>query len=390
MSGTPTHSFPRRRQEILSGGRLVTPDGVVDPGWVHIEGSRIAEVGHGRPPESGLDLGGGWLLPGYVDLHCHGGATGGIDESADGLATTVALHRQHGTTRQLASIVTGDIDRMCEIAGWIADFVAAGPTPAGHVAGIHFEGPFISTDRCGAQNTDYIVDPDPAAFDRLVAAGRGTARMITIAPERPGGIDLIRRAAAAGLIPAVGHTDSFYADALAAIDAGARVITHLFNGMRGLHHRDPATVGAALDRPEVVCELINDGMHLHDGTSRLVAKLFPGRFALITDAMAAAGAGDGEYILGGQSVTVSGGKAVLTGKESIAGSTLTMDRAVARAVHDLGLPIEVAAQAAATTPARVLGGADRFGSIAAGLDADFVLLDEELAVQRVMAQGEWV
>jgi len=375
---------------LLSGARVVTPDGVVDPGWVQLSGRHIVAVGGGRPPASGVDLGGGWLLPGFVDLHCHGGARGGIDDSAAGLATAVALHRAHGTTRQLASVVTGSIEKMSAIAGWIADAVAAGPSAAGHVVGIHFEGPFISADRCGAQDPHQIIDPDPALLKRLLDAGRGTTRMITIAPERPGGIELIEQAAAAGVIPAIGHTDTGYVDALAGIDAGARVITHAFNGMRGLHHRDPGTIGAALDRPQVVCEVINDGMHLHDSVGRLLARLFPGRFALITDAMAAAGAEDGDYVLGGQRVTVSGGKAVLAGGNSIAGSTLTMDVAVARAVHDLGLPIEVAAYAAATTPARVLGGTEEFGSIAAGLEADLVVLDDALVVQRVMAQGEWI
>ncbi len=374
---------------VLTGARVVTPDGILDPGWVQIEGSRITGVGGGRPPESGTDLGGGWLLPGYVDLHTHGGGGGGNDESAAELATAVAFHRAHGTTRALASVVTGDVARMCEITRWIADLVEAGPTPTGHVVGVHLEGPFISSVRCGAQNPHKIIDPDPGVLKELLEAGRGTVSMITIAPERPGALDLIRQVAAAGVIPAVGHTDTYYADAIAGIEAGARVITHAFNGMRGLHHRDPGTIGAAMDRAGVVCEVINDGFHLHDSTVRLLAELFPDRFALITDAMAAAGVGDGDYILGGQRVIVDNGKAVLADGDSIAGSTLTMERAVQRAIREVGLPVEVAARAAATTPARVLGGVDRFGSIAAGLDADFVLLDDEFAVTRVMALGEW-
>jgi N-acetylglucosamine-6-phosphate deacetylase len=376
---------------VLAGARVVTPSGVIDPGWVKIENSSIAAIGNGRPPSDRVtDLGGAWLLPGYVDLHVHGGAGGRIDASADELATAVALHRQHGTTRTLASLVTGPLDAMCAAAGWIADAVEAGPTPEGHVVGVHFEGPFISAARCGAQNVDAMLEPDSKALAQLIEAARGTARMITIAPELPGGIDLVRQAVEAGLIAAVGHTDAHYEQAMAAFDAGASVLTHAFNGMRGLHHRDPGSIGAGSDRADIVFEAINDGFHLHDAALRLLTTIAPGRVALITDAMAAAGVGDGEYTLGEKKVIVSGGKAVLADGGSIAGSSLTMDRAVARAVREVGLPIEVASAAASGTPARVLGGADRFGSIAVGLDADLVVLDDDLAVARVMAQGHWV
>lgn len=377
----------------LAGARVVTPGGIVDPGWVRISGDRIAAVGVDRPPpDSGpvQDLGGGWLLPGYVDLHVHGGDGGRIDASADGLATSVALHRRHGTTRTLASVVTGTVEQMSAAAGWIADAVEAGPTPDGHVLGCHFEGPFLSAKRCGAQDTDAMIAPDPAVLRTLLAAGRGTVRMMTVAPELPGGVELIRAVAEAGVIAAIGHTDAHYDAAMAGVAAGASVLTHTFNGMRGLHHRDPGAIGAAVDSPHLVCEAINDGMHLHDAALRLLAALVGDRLCFVTDAMAAAGVGDGTYTLGAKDVTVTGGKAVLAGTDSIAGSTLTMDTAVRRAVLDVGLPIELAARAAAGTPARVLGGEEEFGSIAEGLAADLVALDEGLHVQRVMAQGEWV
>jgi N-acetylglucosamine-6-phosphate deacetylase len=376
---------------VLTGARVVVPEGVLDPGWVQVEGGRIAAVGRGRPPAdagAATDLGGAWLLPGFVDLHVHGGDGGRIDESAKGLATSVAFHRRHGTTRTLASVVTAPAEQMAAAAGWIADAVEAGPTEDGHVVGCHFEGPFLSALRCGAQDTDAMIDPDPAVWRRLVDAGRGTVRMMTIAPELPGGVDLVRAVAADGVIPAIGHTDAHYEDAEAAIRAGARVLTHTFNGMRGLHHRDPGAVAAAVDG-SLVCEAINDGMHLHDAALRLLARLVGDRLCLVTDAMAAAGVGDGEYDLGSKRVVVTDGKAVLAGGGSIAGSTLTMGHAVRRAVHDVGLPIEAAARAAATTPARVLGGADRFGAIVAGLDADLVVLDDDLGVDGVMALGRW-
>lgn len=374
---------------VLSGARVVTPVGVIDTGWVQVDGTRIASFGEGTPPERGTDLGGAWLLPGYVDLHVHGGDGGAIEESADGLARSVAFHRRHGTTRTLASIVTGPIDAMVAAAGWVADAVEAGPTPTGHVVGIHYEGPFLAGARCGAQDPDAIIDPDPAIMSRLLSAGRGAVRMVTIAPERPGALDLIRQVSAAGAMPAIGHTDSYYADAAAGLAAGAGVLTHTFNGMRGVHHRDPGSVGAAFDADGVICEAINDGIHLHDSVVRMLAGMVGDRLCFVTDAMAAAGIGDGDYDLGTRKVVVRGGKATLAGGGSIAGSTLTMDRALARAVTDVELPIAIASRAASAAPARVLGGADRFGAIAPGLDADLVVLADDLSVTRVMAQGSW-
>lgn len=375
---------------ILAGARVVTPDRVIEPGWVHIEGSRIAAIGEGAPPTDVApldDTGGAWILPGYVDVHVHGGNGGSIEASAEGLATSVAFHRSHGTTRTLASLATAPAEKLIAAAGWIADAVEAGPTPTGHVLGCHFEGPFLSHARCGAQDPNALREPDPVLLKQMLDASRGTARMVTIAPELPGGLDLIKQVVAAGAVAAVGHTDSTYDQAMAGIDAGATAVTHTFNGMRGLHHRDPGTVGVATDT-NVICEAVNDGIHLHDATLRLLARLVGDRLCLITDAMAAAGVGDGVYRLGAREVTVTQGKAMLTGKDSIAGSTLTMDRAVARAVR-AGLPVVQVAHAAATAPARLLGQADRFGSLTPGLDADLVILDDDLEIQRIMASGVW-
>ncbi|HVX44573.1 MAG TPA: N-acetylglucosamine-6-phosphate deacetylase [Mycobacteriales bacterium] len=369
---------------ILAGARVVTPTGVLDPGWLQIEDGRISAVGPGAPPTSGTDLGGAWVLPGYVDLHVHGGGGGSIDESAEGLATSVAFHRQHGTTRTLASLVTADADHMEAGIRWIAEAVRRGPGPDGHVVGAHLEGPFLSAARCGAQDTDAMLDPDPALLRRFLAAG--PVRMVTVAPERAGGVEMVRQLAEAGVIPAIGHSDAHFPDAAAAVEAGARVVTHTFNGMRGLHHRDPGIAGV-IGPSSLVCEAINDGEHLHDAVVRLLSRLVGDRLCFVTDAMAAAGIGDGSYRLGKREVRVENGKATLVETGSIAGSTLTMERAVARAVREVGLPIEVAARAAATTPARVLGG--DFGALIPGYDADLVVLDDELAVTKVMAQGGW-
>jgi N-acetylglucosamine-6-phosphate deacetylase len=359
---------------------------VLDEGWISTAGGRITATGTGAAPDGALDLHGAWLLPGYIDVHVHGG--GGFDATAspDDLAAAVAFHRRHGTTRTLISLVTAPVARLAEQLGWVADLAAAGPTAAGHVVGAHLEGPFLSRARCGAQNPEHLLLPDRGAFAELVEAARGALRSVTIAPELPGALELIADVVAAGAVAAIGHTDAGYAEARAAIDAGATLATHLFNGMRPLHHRQPGVIAAALGC-DLACEVINDGVHVHPAITALVGR-DPRRLVLITDAIDAAGVGDGDFVLGGQDVQVRDGQARLAATGSLAGSTLTMDDAVRRAVLDAGLPIEVASAAASGNPARVLGIDGRCGRIAPGLDADFVVLDEHLHVTRVIAAGD--
>jgi N-acetylglucosamine-6-phosphate deacetylase len=366
----------------------VTPVGVLADGWVTVSGAVITAVGTGPPPpgERRVDLGGGWLLPGFIDLHVHGG--GGFDFAAGPaeLAAGVAFHRSHGTTRTLISLVTAPVARMCEQLRWIAALVESGPQPAGHVLGAHLEGPFLSHARCGAQHPAHLLPPDPQILAELLKAGQGCVRSVTLAPELPGGLDLIDRLVGEGVVAAVGHTDARYAEAAAGFARGATLLTHAYNGMRPLHHREPGPVAAALDAG-ATCEVINDQVHVHPAAVRLIAH---GSVALVTDAIDAAGRGDGQYRLGGQEVVVAEGQARLADNGALAGSTLTMDAAVRAAVSEVGLPIAAASVAASGVPARVLGLGDRCGAITAGLDADLVLLDGEFRVRRVMAQGAWV
>lgn len=374
---------------ILTGGSLVLPDGVRTGGWLRVRGRRITELGDGAPPPgTAIDVGGRWVLPGFVDMHVHGGGgasfTAGDAEQAYRVAR---FHGTHGTTSMLASLVTAEgaeLTRQCEVLAAVA---GSGDGP---IAGIHLEGPFLSKARCGAQDPRYLRDPDPAALDTMLTAAGGRVRMVTVAPELPGGPELIDVLVAAGVTAAVGHTDATFEVARQAFDAGATVATHLFNGMRGLHHREPGPVAAALAADAVV-EVINDGIHLHPAAIALArAAAGPDRLALVTDAMGAAGVGDGRYRLGPVEVEVSGGVARLAGGGSIAGSTLTMDDALRRAVRDVGLPIEEASRAASGTPARAIGIAGRTGELRAGLDADLVVLDADLRVGAVMARGEWL
>jgi N-acetylglucosamine-6-phosphate deacetylase len=390
---------------LLTGGRVVTPEGVLSPGWIRVAGNLIDAVGPGMatpPLPAGLpvtDLHGHWVLPGFVDLHVHGGGGTSFTEGpADDARHAAAFHRRHGSTTIVASLVTAPLADLEARAAMLAALASQGV-----IAGIHLEGPFLSAARCGAQDPRHMLAPDVAAFERLHAAAAGHLRVITIAPELPGAVGLIKAAARAGVTAAVGHTDATADITSAAVDAGATHATHLFNGMRPLHHREPGPAGALLDRDEVTCEVIADGVHLHDTMIRLAARAAgPGRLVLVTDAMAAAGMPDGSYRLGSKRVDVAGGVARLAGgaepgavgaiagtATAIAGSTATMADVVRHAVA-AGLPVTAVAAAASTTPARVLGLGGRTGALRPGLDADLVVCDEEFRLRAVMRQGEWL
>lgn len=369
------------RGRVRVRGRVVTPGGVIDDAIVETQDERIADLRPAGRTRS-VQASAAWILPGFVDLHVHGGGghtfTTGDAEQARAVA---GFHARYGTTTMLASLVTAPeevLRRATEAYRPLVDQEV--------IAGVHLEGPYLSAARCGAQNPAHLRDPDLDELGRLLDLGG--VRMVTIAPELPGALDAIRLLRGRGALAAIGHTDATYEQTLAAIEAGASVATHLCNAMRPVHHRDPGPIVALLDSPGVVCEQVVDGVHLHDGMFVHVARVAgPDRVALVTDAMAAAGMPDGEYELGGQSVTVAAAVARLSADGAIAGSTLTMDAALRRAIHS-GCDITTAAAMAATTPARVLGlGGDR-GAIAAGLRADLVLLDEELTVVAVLRAGE--
>ena len=280
------------------------------------------------------------------------------------------------------------VHQVAELAELIGPADGDGPARQ-PVAGIHLEGPFLAHARCGAHDPDLLLEPDPKALRRLVEAGAGTVRMVTIAPELPDALAAIGAMTTAGIIAAVGHTDATYAQTAAAFDAGASVLTHAGNAMRPFHHREPGPLLAAVDAKATI-EVINDGVHLHDATVRSICRQAPGRTAFVTDAIAAAGLPDGPGLLGEVAVDVSDGVARVAGTDTLAGSTITMDRAVRRAVQDVGLRIDLVAHAAATAPAELLGLSGLTGRIVAGLAADLVALDDDLAPFAVMRRGTWI
>ncbi|UUZ60727.1 N-acetylglucosamine-6-phosphate deacetylase [Nocardioides sp. B-3] len=320
------------------------------------------------------------LSPGFVDMHVHGGGGASFQSgAADDVTTAAAFHRRHGTTSLVASLVTAPVADLVTSVRRLAELATDGV-----VAGIHLEGPFPAGDFCGAHDPELLRDPDPESLDLLLGAGAGHIAMITLAPERAGGLDAVRRVVDAGSVAAIGHTAADYDTVGRAVEAGATVATHLFNGMPSLHHRTPGPVAALLEDERVVVELINDGIHLHPAMLRLPFAAAPGRTALVTDAISATGPGDGEVLLGELRVTVRDGQARLVDGGSLAGSVLTLDRAVRNAVA-AGVPVLAALRAASTVPADALGIGDRAGRIRVGAPADPVVLDERLEVVDVLS-----
>lgn len=332
----------------------------------------------------------GWVVPGFVDTHVHGG--GGFDLFATDPAAiqqALATGRRSGATSSFASLVTAGIDVLCDQLHTLVPFV-----DSGEIAGIHLEGPFLAESRCGAQDPSMLQAPEPASIDRLLAAADGRLSMITIAPELPGSLDAIARFAGAGVTVAIGHTDADSDATARALDAGATVATHLFNGMPPMHHRCPGPIPRLLSDSHVMTELICDGFHLHpDVIAMAVAAAGADRVGLITDAMSAAGMPDGGYRLGQLDVTVVDGQVRLRTPDgrpgSLAGSTLTMAGAVAYCVQQVGLSIPDAVRMAASTPAS-WHRLEQAGRLAPGRYADLVVLDDDGNTQRVMRRGTWL
>ena len=377
----PRRGWPRRGWDGTDGA-------VADAAWVAFDGGLVVAGGTGDrwrdlAPRTAHDGAGAHLTPGFIDIHGHGGGGFAYDDGPGAIAAARALHRAHGTTRAVISLVTAPVADLAARAAMVADLADADAT----ILGSHLEGPFLAPGYRGAHDAGQLRPPDPDSVGRLLDAGRGSVRQLTIAPELPGAFDAIRRALDAGANVAIGHTGADYDTVRAAVDAGASILTHAFNAMPGIHHRAPGPVLAGLHDPRVTLELVADGAHVHPAVMRLAMDAAPERIALVTDAMAAAGAADGRYALGGLDVDVVDGVARLTGGGAIAGSTLTQDAAVRRVVRECGMPLDAAIAAVTTVPARAIGRPD-LGTLAPGSPADAVLLSGELEVLRVWVAGE--
>lgn len=399
-----TNSLMRKpRPFAIRNARVVDARGVQEQGWVVTDGETIAATGTSSDElesacarfgvdESGvIDAKGRNLTPGYLDIHAHGGWGVAFDDGAEAISIARTCHMTHGTTRQILSLITNPLDVMARNIRVVREAMDTRPD----ILGSHLEGPFLALARKGAHNPDCLCDPVQESVRTLLNAADGSMRQITIAPERAHGVEAIRMLRASGVVPAIGHCDADYAMACKAINAGAGLMTHMFNAMNGLHHREPGPIPAVVEDRRVTIELIADGFHVQDPMLRLAFELAPHRIALVTDAMAATGCPDGHYKLGALDVNVVDGHARLVSNNAIAGSTLVLEEAVAHAINRLGISPQDAVEAATLTPAKAFGfhmpnpiTKAPLGLVAPGFAADLLLSDPQTwQVERVWCAG---
>lgn len=381
----------------IHASRILTPDEEISDGVIIVEGSRIAAIGHRdemRLPPDAVDYvaTGMTVVPGFVDVHIHG--AGGHDvmegdaRALDRITATVA---RHGTTSIVATTVTAPVEDTCRSLQRIARYVRAHENAgseglAAEILGVHLEGPFISKARRGVHPPDALAKPSVATLGKFLEAADNLVKIVTLAPELPGALELVAAAVAAKIVAAIGHTDADYDQARAAIQAGARHAVHMYNAMRPFEHRDPGVVGAILTDPEVTAEVIADLVHVAGPAIQVLigTKGFD-TVLLVSDGIAATGMPDGKYRLGNFEVSVKDGVA-RNSEGKLAGSTLTMDRAL-RNIVGIGVPLQDAVRMATVLPARRLGLAGKKGLIAVGADADLVALTPDLRVAGVMTRG---
>ncbi|HTC92545.1 MAG TPA: N-acetylglucosamine-6-phosphate deacetylase [Terriglobales bacterium] len=384
--------------QIIRAARALTPTEEIVDAAVVIEDGVIVAVGRREEivaPKGAKDHDARihTLVPGFVDVHIHGaGAHDVMEATPEALQIVAATVARHGTTSLVATTVTAPTDEICHSLEGIARYIqspanqGSPSTPLAQMTGIHLEGPFLSPQRRGVHPPESLALPTVATLSRFLQAANGCTRILTIAPELKGAMDVIDSARAAGVIVAMGHTDATYEQAHVGIEHGVRHAVHVFNAMRPFSHRETGVLGAVLTDPQVTAEVIADGIHVDDPAIRLLlAAKGAQRVILVSDGNAATGMPDGVYRLGPFEFTVSGG-VCRNAEGRLAGSTLTLDRAVKHLVS-LGLPLPEAVQMATLNPASRLGIAGKKGVIAPGADADLVLLSDKLEIAGVMTRG---
>ena len=333
-----------------------------------------------------LDASGCYVIPGLIDVHFHGAMGHDFcDASDEGIFAIAAYEASRGVTSICPTTMTLPEERLAPIVA----SVAAHETAAGEagIVGINMEGPYIAPDKVGAQNPAYVRSASIEEFGRLQHQARGLIKLVDVAPEQPGNLEFIRQMSHDVRV-SVAHTCTGYDDACAAFDAGARHMTHLFNAMPSLHHREPGPIAAGAERNDVTAEIIADGVHIHPAMVRLAFALFgDDRMILISDSLRACGLGDGEYELGGQQFFVKGNRATIA-NGSLAGSVSDVMACMRTAVRTMGIPLTSAVKAATVNPARALGLEGKLGAIAPGYQADAVVLDRDLNIKYVVLRGK--
>lgn len=382
----------------VKGATVVTEQGVIPDGVVVFSNGDIDFVGDAARFEQlyrtagisrVIDAKGMTLMPGFIDLHVHGGFGGDfMDANAESYDAITSFHARSGTTSILATTVTASHEAISGVLAAAAGYQVRS-MPGAKLAGVHLEGPFISPDWPGAQNPAHIASPRIDWLEEWTRKYPGLIKIVTLAPEREGALPLIEWLHNNGIVASAGHTNATYEDMQAAADAGLTHSVHTFNAMKGLHHREPGTVGAVLSDDRITAEVIADGHHVHPACIRLLARSKgPDKVVLVTDAIMACGLGSGNYSLGGLDVVMADGVARLREGGALAGSTLTMIGAVQYAVTHAGISLQDASRAASGNPARILGLDSTTGSIAPGKRADLVLVSPDWAVEQVWVDGK--
>lgn len=373
-------------------GQVVLETHIVPDGYVKVQDGVIIEIGQGEPTriqrdDEVEDISGNWLVPGFVDVHVHGAAGSEfISARKEEINTVLRFHATHGTTCLLASPANAPIPELTAAIKVLADYTREDTPVGSRVGGIHVEGPFISEVRKGAMNPEYIAEPDPSIAREWIRISDGTIRLMTVASELPGATELISVLRSNGVTIGAGHTDATYEEAVEGFRIGITHAIHTFNGMRPLHHRDPGVLSAILSDDRVTCELICDGHHVHPGVIRLMYKAKgPRGIALITDAVGGTGLPDGQY----EDVHIREGRIQLA-DGTLAGSTLTMDRAYKNILSYLPITPVEASLMASTNPAMSIGLGHKKGRIALGMDADLVVLNQHLDVIQTIVEGRKV
>ena len=380
---------------VIKNARIALPEQVIVNGFLEIADGRIVKVAEGEPSSTSnelvFDAKKATLTPGFIDLHVHGG-NGGAFTSVDPAEHNLAreYHLKNGTTSMLASTHTMEFESLLAILKALSDSSKSNKNGS-KVLGIHTEGPFISEHKPGAHVVAQLKAGDLSAIQAVISAADDFVSMMTIAPEIPGGLDAIRYLVDKNIISSIGHTNATYAQAVEGIKAGARSTTHLFNAMTPLAHRDPGAVGAVLDNQDIFAELILDGIHIHEAIFRIALKSKGvDRINLITDATSLAGLPDGEYgALPDRAVTKIGGKIVLAGTDTLAGSALSMNMVYQNAAKFAPLTLSELSKISSLNAAKILGKDADIGSLEVGKLADLVLMDAESTVQATMIEGEW-
>lgn len=395
MSSDSSRDLPPGRL-LITADQVITPDAVHEPGWLLTDGPVIHAVDAGQPsagtPHADR-LHAPLVTPGLVDMHVHGAGGGDMTGGRpDDLYKATRELLNAGVTTALVSLVTAslpDLERVLDgVVAWTRQQES---TAATRLAGIHLEGPFISPHYMGAHDPKTLAQPDRLAIRRLLDAGRGLIRMVTLAPELPGAFEAIDELRSAGVTVAAGHTGADHNTTRHAIEAGVSVATHLFNGMPRPHHRRPGPAMTLLDDTRVIVELINDEVHVHPAVARTVARVAgDNRLALISDAVAATAAPEGTYRLGNVLIRSQDGRVQTVDGSSLGGGNATLDRCLNSAVTTLGMPLQAAVRAATSTPARAIGEHQHAGHLRPGRTADLVLWNQDLTVRAVIIAGHLV